>query len=72
MNSCTTYKAREFRDYQENNKDHLSTSMHLMASYKIYLIHKKIIIYVALYHNTGFYISDTIAIIALGNIKLIL
>lgn len=69
MNSCTTYKARGFRDYQENNKDIL-TSMHLMASYKIYLIHK--INNVALYHNTGFYISDTIAIIALGNIKLIL
>lgn len=41
-----------------------------MASYKIYLIHK--LNNVALYHNTGFYISDTIAIIALGNIKLIL
>lgn len=69
MNSCTTYKAGGFRDYQENNKDYL-TSMHLMASYKIYLIHK--INNVALYHNTGFYISDTITIIALGNIKLIL
>lgn len=67
MNSCTTYKAGGFRDYQENN---YLTSMHLVASYKIYLIHK--INNVALYHNTGFYISDTITIIALGNIKLIL
>lgn len=70
MNSCTTYKAREFRDYQENNKrsfinQHASDGI-------IQDISNTQKNNVALYHNTGFYISDTIAIIALGNIKLIL